>query len=74
MIESLRRKPRALLRAQLQADLLAGETWRRLWRQLLAALPPEEAAKVMVDALHVAAQRNDLVWSATCAEPCAAAN
>ena len=39
VIESLRRKPRALLRAQLQDDLLPGESWRQLWRQLLAALP-----------------------------------
>ena len=60
VIESLRRKPRALLRAQLQDDLLPGESWRQLWRQLLAALPPDEAAKVMVDALHVAAKTDDL--------------
>ena len=60
VIESLRRKPRALLRAQLQADLLPGEAWRQLWRALLAALPPDEAAKVMVDGLHVAAKTNDL--------------
>jgi len=60
VIESLRRKPRALLRAQLQDDLLPGEPWRQLWRQLLAALPPDEAAKVMVDALHVAARTDDL--------------
>ena len=60
VIESLRRKPRALLRAQLQDDLLPGESWRQLWRQLLVALPPDEAAKVMVDALHVAARTDDL--------------
>jgi hypothetical protein len=60
VIESLRRKPRALLRAQLQDDLLPGESWRQLWRALLAALPPDEAAKVMVDALHVAAKTDDL--------------
>ena len=60
VIESLRRKPRALLRAQLQADILPGESWRQLWRKLLAAVPPDEAAKVMVDALHVAARENDL--------------
>jgi hypothetical protein len=60
VIESLRRKPRALLRAQLQDDLLPGACWRQLWRQLLAALPPDEAAKVMVDALHVAARSDDL--------------
>ena len=60
VIESLRRKPRALLRAQLQADILPGEAWHRLWRQLLAALSPDEAAKVIVDALHVAARTDDL--------------
>ena len=60
VIESLRRKPRALLRAQLQDDILPGKSWRQLWRQLLAALPPDEAAKVMVDALHVAARTDDL--------------
>jgi hypothetical protein len=60
VIESLRRKPRALLRAQLQDDILPGESWRQLWRMLLTALPPDEAAKVMVDALHVAARDNDL--------------
>jgi hypothetical protein len=60
VIESLRRKPRALLRAQLQADLLPGDNWRQLWRQLLTALPPDDAAKVMVDALHVAVQNDDL--------------
>jgi len=60
VIESLRRKPRALLRAQLQNDLLPNDYWRQLWRALLAALPPDEAAKVMVDALHVAARNDDL--------------
>ena len=60
VIDSLRRKPRALLRAQLQDDLLPTESWRQLWRALLAALPPDEAAKVMVDALHVAAKTEDL--------------
>jgi len=60
VIESLRRKPRALLRAQLQNDLLPTERWRQLWRQLLATMSPDEAAKVMVDALHVAARTDDL--------------
>jgi len=60
VIDSLRRKPRALLRAQLQNDLLPTDSWRQLWRALLAALPPDEAAKVMVDALHVAARTDDL--------------
>jgi hypothetical protein len=60
VIESLRRKPRALLRAQLLDDILPTGSWQQLWRTLLAALPPDEAAKVMVDALHVAARENDL--------------
>ncbi len=33
VIESLRRKPRALLRAQLQADILPGPRWYQLWRR-----------------------------------------
>ena len=75
VIESLRRKPRALLRAQLQADILPGKAWHRIWRQLLAALPPEEAAKVMVDALHVAARsrrsgRRGAVSAASAAQRC----
>ena len=60
MIESLRRKPRALLRAQLQSDLLPGENRRQLWRLLRAALPPAEAAKVTDDALHGATRTDDL--------------
>ena len=60
LIEGLRKKPRALLRAQLQEDLLPNEAWRRIWRQLLLRLAPAEAAKVMVDALHVAARRDEL--------------
>ena len=60
VIESLRRKPRALLRAQLQAEILPGVVWEQLWRRLLAALPPDEAAKVMVDALHIAAKQGEL--------------
>jgi len=47
VIESFRRKPRALLRAQLQAEILPGVVWEQFWRRLLAALPPDEAAKVM---------------------------
>ena len=60
LIEGLRRKPRALLRAQLLEDLLPGEAWRGIWRDLLQQLAPQEAARVMVDALHVAARRDDL--------------
>lgn len=60
MIECLRRKPRALLRARLQNDLLPNERWRKLWRQLLAAIPPDEAARVMVGAIDVATRSDDL--------------
>ena len=60
VIDSLSRKPRALLRAQLQAGILPGENWRQLLCLLLEALPPDEAAKVMVDALHVGAKENDV--------------
>ncbi len=38
VLESLRRKPRALLLAQQQDGILPGEKWRQLWRKILAAL------------------------------------
>ena len=60
LIDSLRRKPRALLRAQLLEEILPNHNWRLLWRRLLQALPTNEAAKIMVDALYVAAHRDDL--------------
>ena len=56
VLDNLRRNPRALLRAQLQVDILRSKGWR----QLLAALTPNEAANGMVDALHVVARDNDL--------------
>lgn len=43
-----------MLRTQLQGDILPDETWRQLWRKLLAVLLPDEVAEVMVDALVVA--------------------
>lgn len=49
VIDSFRRKLMALLRDQLQDDLLPRESWRQLWRKLLTALPPDEAVKVKVD-------------------------
>ena len=60
LIDSLRRKPRALLRAQLLEEILPNEEWRAIWRQLLRSLPADEAAKGMVDALYAAAHRDDL--------------
>ena len=60
MIESLRRNPQALLRAQLQAEVLPGVVWEQLWRRLLPGLPPDEAAKVIVDDLHIAAKQGEL--------------
>jgi hypothetical protein len=60
LIDSLRRKPRALLRAQLLEEILPNEEWRAIWCQLLRSLPADEAAKGMVDALYAAAHRDDL--------------
>lgn len=60
VIECLGRKQRALLLAELQADILPGENWSQLWRELLFSLAPDEASKVMVDALHVAAAEDVL--------------
>jgi len=65
VIESLRRNPRGLLRAQLQAEILPGVVWEQLWRRLLAGLPPDEAAKFIVDALHIAAKQGSSSCSAS---------
>jgi hypothetical protein len=75
VIECLGRKQRALLLAQLQTDSLTGENWSQLWSEMLSSLAPDETAKVMLKALHVAA-REDVVAGgrATCSEVYAAVN
>jgi hypothetical protein len=55
VIDSLRRKPRAFLDCTWQQELLPNPHWRSLWQQLSQQMEREQAARLMVEALYVAA-------------------
>jgi hypothetical protein len=54
-IDSLRRKPRAFLYCQWQQELLPNDEWRDLWQQLRSTFDPDTAARLIVEALYLAA-------------------
>jgi hypothetical protein len=58
LVESLRRKPRAFLHCQWQQDILPDERWRSLWQQLRAQWDADTAARLVVEALYIAATQN----------------
>jgi hypothetical protein len=55
VIESLRRKPRAFLYCQWQDDLLPNDQWRAIWESLKTQFDPDSAARLIVEALYIAA-------------------
>jgi hypothetical protein len=55
LVFSLRRKPRAFLHSQWQQDILPDEQWRSLWQQLRAQFEADTAARLVVEALYIAA-------------------
>lgn len=56
VIDSLRRKPRAFLYCSWQQELLPDEQWRALWQQMQEQFEPDKAARLMVEALYLAAK------------------
>jgi hypothetical protein len=58
VVESLRRKPRAFLYCDWQNELLPDDDWRDLWRQLKRVSDPDSAARLMVEALYIAATQD----------------
>jgi DNA-binding XRE family transcriptional regulator len=58
VIEGLRRKPRAFLYCTWQHDLLPNEDYKALWSQLKTQFPLDEAARLIVEALYIAATQN----------------
>ncbi len=58
VIESLRRKPRAFLHCTWQEDLLPNDDYRALWQQLKTQIEPDTAARLMVEALYIAATQD----------------
>lgn len=58
IIEGLRRKPRAFLYCTWQRDILPNGQWRDLWQKLGEHFEPDSAAKLMVEALYIAATQD----------------
>lgn len=58
IIEGLRRKPRAFLYCTWQQDLLPTEQWRTLWPHLREQFEPDSAARLIVEALYIAANQD----------------
>jgi transcriptional regulator with XRE-family HTH domain len=56
--ESLRRKPRAFLYCQWQDDLLPNDQWRTIWKTLKTQFEPDQAARLMTEALYIAATQD----------------
>jgi hypothetical protein len=59
LVFSLRCKPRAFLHCQWQQDILPDEQWRSLWQQLRAKFEADTAARLVVEALYLAAVLRD---------------
>lgn len=55
IVEGLRRKPRAFLYCTWQQEILPTEQWRKLWEQMSQQFERDSAARVMVEALYIAA-------------------
>ncbi|GAB4231711.1 MAG: IS21-like element ISBj11 family transposase [Elainellaceae cyanobacterium] len=55
IIAGLRRKPRAFLYCTWQREILPTEQWRSLWQQIGDTWEPDNAAKIIVEALYIAA-------------------
>ena len=59
VIGGLRKKPRAFLYCTWQQELLPDESWRQLWHQLAAQHDPDSSARLMVEALYIAATQEN---------------
>jgi hypothetical protein len=58
IIAGLRRKPRAFLYCTWQREILPTEQWRTLWQQIGDTWEPDSAAKLVVEALYIAATQD----------------
>lgn len=60
VIGSLVKKPGAFYHATLRNDILPDDEWRQLWKRMCSRLPPQLASRLMVSALKLAAEREDI--------------
>jgi hypothetical protein len=58
LIEGLRKKPRVLLYCSWDEELLPNDEYRQLWQQMLTTFERDSAARVMVEALYIAATQD----------------
>ncbi len=58
VIDGLRRKPRAFLYCQWQQDLLPTPQYQQLWELLKTQFERDDAARLMVEALYIAATQD----------------
>jgi hypothetical protein len=65
VVESLRRKPKAFLHCDWQSELLPNDDWRDLWQQLNQGSDPDGAARLIVEALYIAATQDQEAAVAT---------
>jgi len=57
-VDSLRLKPRAFLHCTWQQDLLPDDNYRQLWQQMQAQFDSYSAARLMTEALYIAAKQD----------------
>lgn len=60
VIGSLVMKPGAFYHATLRNDILPDDEWRQLWKRMCLRLAPQLASRLMVNALKLAAGREDI--------------
>ena len=58
VIDSLRQKPRAFLQCVWQQELLPDDNYRQLWQQCQSQFEPYQAARLIVEALYIAAKQD----------------
>lgn len=58
VIDSLRMKPRAFLQCRWQQDLLPNDNYRQIWLLLRQQFAPEQASRLMVESLYIAAKQD----------------
>lgn len=58
LVEGLRKKPRALLYCTWQQEILPNDQYRAIWQQMLDTFERDSAARIMVEALYIAATQD----------------
>lgn len=60
VIGNLVKKPGPFYHAALRNDILPNDEWRQLWQRMCSRLTPQLASRLMVNALKLAAEQEDI--------------